>query len=250
MGIIIKSDREIAVMRRAGGILGTVLAELKLQLRSGMKTAELDIMAETMLRKMGAEPSFKGYRGFPASVCVSINEEIVHGIPGERVLKEGDIVSLDLGDIVDGFQADTALTAGVGQISKEAASLIAATEAALAAGIVAAKSGNHLGDIGAAVQNYAESRGYGVVREYAGHGIGRDMHEDPSVPNYGRPGSGAVLRKGMTLALEPMLNIGTWRTKVGPDAWTVSTADGKLSAHFEHTIAITDGEAEVLTLAR
>jgi methionyl aminopeptidase len=250
MGIIIKSDREIAVMRRAGGILGTVLAELKLKLRSGMKTAELDIMAETMLRKMGAEPSFKGYRGFPASVCVSINEEIVHGIPGERVLKEGDIVSLDLGDIVDGFQADTALTAGVGQISKEAASLIAATEAALAAGIVAAKSGNHLGDIGAAVQNYAESRGYGVVREYAGHGIGRDMHEDPSVPNYGRPGSGAVLRKGMTLALEPMLNIGTWRTKVGPDAWTVSTADGKLSAHFEHTIAITDGEAEVLTLAR
>ena len=237
-------------MRRAGGILGTVLEELKLRLKAGMKTAELDILADSMLRKMGAEPSFKGYRGFPASLCVSVNEEIVHGIPGERVLKEGDVVSLDLGDIVDGFQADAALTAGVGKISAEAASLIAATEGALAAGIAAATNGNRLGDIGSAVQNYAESRGYGVVREYAGHGIGQAMHEDPSVPNYGRPGSGAILKKGMTLALEPMLNAGTWRTKVGADAWTVSTADGKLSAHYEHTIAITDGEAEVLTLAR
>ena len=237
-------------MRRAGGILGTVLEELKLRLKAGMKTAELDILADSMLRKMGAEPSFKGYRGFPASLCVSVNEEIVHGIPGERVLKEGDVVSLDLGDIVDGFQADAALTAGVGKISAEAALLIAATEGALAAGIAAATNGNRLGDIGSAVQNYAESRGYGVVREYAGHGIGQAMHEDPSVPNYGRPGSGAILKKGMTLALEPMLNAGTWRTKVGADAWTVSTADGKLSAHYEHTIAITDGEAEVLTLAR
>jgi len=250
MGIIIKSEREVALMRRAGRILGTVLQELKLKLKPGMKTAELDILADTMLRKMGAEPSFKGYRGFPASVCVSVNEEIVHGIPGERVLIEGDIVSLDLGDIVEGFQADSALTAGVGQISQEAASLIAATDGALSAGIAAARPGNRLGDIGAAVQDYAESRGYSVVREYAGHGIGQSMHEDPSVPNYGRPGSGLVLRKGMTLALEPMLNVGTWRTKVGADAWTVSTADGKLSAHTEHTIAITDGEAEVLTLAR
>jgi methionyl aminopeptidase len=250
MGIILKSEREIALMRRAGGILGTVLQELKSKLRPGMKTAELDILADAMLRNMGAVPSFKGYRGFPASVCVSINEEIVHGIPGERILKEGDIVSLDLGDIVEGFQADSALTAGVGNISKEAADLIAATEASLVAGIAAAKPGNRLGDIGWAIQSFAESRGYGVVREYAGHGIGQSMHEDPSVANYGRPGTGAVLRKGMTLALEPMLNAGTWRTKVGTDAWTVSTADGKLSAHFEHTIAITDGEAEVLTLAR
>ena len=250
MVIIIKSEREIAVMRRAGRILGTVLVELKLKLKAGMKTAELDTMAEGMLRKMGAEPSFKGYRGFPASVCVSVNEEIVHGIPGERILNEGDIVSLDLGDIVEGFQADAALTAGVGQISAEAASLIAATEGALVMGIAAARPGNRLGDIGFAVQNYAESRGFSVVREYAGHGIGQAMHEDPSVPNYGRPGSGAILRKGMTLALEPMLNAGTWRTKVGPDAWTVSTADGKLSVHFEHTIAIADGEAEVLTLGR
>jgi methionyl aminopeptidase len=249
MGIIIKSDREIAVMRRAGIILGTALQELRLKLKAGMKTAELDTMADTMLRKMGAVPSFKGYRGFPASLCVSINEEIVHGIPGERLLREGDIVSLDLGDIVDGFQADAALTAGVGHISAEAASLIAATEGALSAGILAARGGNHLGDIGAAVEAYARERGYCVVRNYGGHGIGRNMHEDPSVLNYGKPGTGALLKKGMTIAIEPMLNAGTCDNKVGPDAWTVSTADGRLSAHFEHTIAITDGEAEVLTLA-
>lgn len=250
MGIILKSNREIALMRRAGGILGTVLQELKLKLKPGMKTAELDILADTMLRKMGAVPSFKGYRGFPASVCVSVNEEIVHGIPGDRVLNEGDIVSLDLGDIVDGFQADSALTAGVGQISKEAASLIAATEGALEAGILAARGGNHLGDIGAAVEAHAKKQGFCVVRNYGGHGIGQNMHEDPSVLNYGRPGSGMLLKKGMTIAIEPMLNEGTCDNKVGPDAWTVLTADGKLSAHFEHTIAITDGEAEVLTLAR
>ncbi len=250
MGIIIKSDREIAIMRRAGRILGTVLMELKLKLKAGMKTAELDTMAETMLRKMGAEPSFKGYRGFPASLCISINEEIVHGIPGPRVLKEGDLVSLDIGDVVDGFQADAAVSAGVGHIADETRCLIEATEAALAAGISAARIGGHLGDIGAAVEGYAKSRGYSVVREYAGHGIGRDLHEEPSVPNYGRAGTGAILKKGMTLALEPMLNVGTWRTRVGADAWTVSTADGKLSAHAEHTIAITEGEAEVLTLAR
>jgi methionyl aminopeptidase len=250
MGIILKSEREIALMRRAGGILGTVLQELKLKLRPGMKTAELDTLADTMLRKMGAVPSFKGYRGFPASLCVSVNDEIVHGIPSERVLKEGDIVSLDLGDIVDGFQADSALTAGVGHISKEAATLIAATEGALAAGISAARGGNHLGDIGVAVEAHAKRYGFGVVRNYGGHGIGQNMHEDPSVLNYGRPGSGALLRKGMTIAIEPMFNAGTGENKVGPDAWTVLTADGKLSAHFEHTIAITDGEAEVLTLAR
>ena len=250
MGIIIKSNREIAVMRRAGKIVGTVLAELKLKLKAGMKTAELDLLAEEMLHQMGAEPSFKGYRGFPASLCVSVNEEIVHGIPGERVLKEGDLVALDLGAVLDGFQADAAVSAGVGKISAEAGALLRATEGALAAGIAAARGGNRLGDIGAAIQTYAESRDYSVVREYAGHGIGRDMHEAPSIPNYGRPGSGALLKKGMTLALEPMLNLGTWRTKVGADAWTVSTADGRLSAHAEHTIAITEGEAEVLTLAR
>lgn len=250
MGIIIKSEREIAIMRRAGRIVGTVLEELKQKLKPGMKTIELDRKAEAMVRTMGGIPSFKGYHGFPGSLCVSVNEEIVHGIPGERVLKEGDLVSLDLGVILDGFQGDAAISAGVGRISDEAAALIAATEESLAVGIAAARAGKRLGDVGAAIQGFAEARGYSVVREYAGHGIGRDMHEDPSVPNYGRPGSGALLKKGMTLALEPMLNRGTWRTKVGGDAWTVSTEDGALSAHCEHTIAITDGEAEVLTVAR
>jgi len=250
MGIIIKSDREIAVMRRAGRILGAVLEELKSKLKAGMKTAELDKIAEEMLRKMGAEPSFKGYRGFPASLCVSVNEEIVHGIPGDRALKEGDLVSLDLGAILDGFQADAAVSAGVGKVSDEVASLITATEGALVAGIAVAKNGNHLGDIGFTIEGYAKKHGYCVVRNYGGHGIGRNMHEDPHIPNYGRPGSGALLKKGMTLAIEPMLNAGTCENKVGPDAWTVSTADGRLSAHAEHTIAITEGEAEVLTLAR
>ncbi len=236
-------------MRRAGRIVGTVLEELKHNLKPGMKTIELDKMAEKMVRAMGGIPSFKGYHGFPGSLCVSVNEEIVHGIPGERVLCEGDLVSLDLGVILDGFQGDAAISAGVGRLSDEAAALIVATEESLKIGIVAARAGKHLGDIGAAIQNYAEGKGYGIVREYAGHGIGREMHEDPSVPNYGRTGSGALLKKGMALAIEPMLNIGTWRTKVGGDAWTVSTGDGKLSAHYEHTIAITDGEAEVLTVA-
>ena len=250
MGIIIKSEREIAVMRRAGRIVGTVLEELKQKLKPGMKTKDLDKIAEEMICAMGGVPSFKGYHGFPASLCVSVNEEIVHGIPGDRILNEGDVVSMDLGAILDGFQGDAAVTAGVGKISDEAVALIAATEASLAAGIATAKAGKRLGDIGAAIQQYAESRGYGVVKEYTGHGIGRDMHEEPSVPNYGRPGSGAVLKNGTTLALEPMLNLGTWRTRIGPDAWTVSTGDGRLSAHFEHTIAINNGEAEVLTAAR
>ena len=250
MGIIIKSEREIAVMRRAGRILGTALEELKSRLKSGMKTAELDNLAEEMLTKMGAVPSFKGYGGFPASLCISVNDEIVHGIPGERVLKEGDLVTLDLGAIVDGFQADSAVSAGVGKMSGEASLLIAATEGALAAGIAVARSGNHLGDIGATVEEYATGRGYSVVRNYGGHGIGRNLHEEPHIPNYGRPGSGPLLKKGMTLAIEPMLCVGTCENKVAANAWTVSTADGKLSAHAEHTIAITDGEAEVLTLAR
>lgn len=250
MGIIIKSAREIAVMRRAGRIVGTVLEELKQHIKPGMKTLELDKMAEKMVLTMGGIPSFKGYHGFPASLCVSVNDEIVHGIPGERFIKEGDLVSLDLGVIFDGFQGDAAISVGVGSVSDEVVTLITATEKSLAAGIATAKAGKQLGDVGAAIQTFAETCGYSVVREYAGHGIGREMHEDPSVPNYGRPGSGALLKKGMTLALEPMLNMGTWRTRVGGDAWTVSTKDGSLSAHFEHTIAITDGEAEVLTVAR
>jgi methionyl aminopeptidase len=247
MGIIIKSDQEIEIMKRAGRIVATVLQILKSQVRPGMKTKELDIIAGREIEKLGAKPSFKGYRGFPANLCVSVNDEIVHGIPGERVLKEGDVVSLDLGAVFNGFQGDAALTVGAGEVSPQARRLMEATEGALKAGIAAARPGARLGDISATIQHYAESRGYSVVREYTGHGIGREMHEEPQIPNFGMAGSGPVLKKGMALALEPMVNVGDWHTRVDDDHWTVLTADGGLSAHFENTIAITDGEPEVLT---
>jgi len=246
--IIVKSDQEITVMRQAGKIVAIVLEVLKSQVRAGMKTKELDVIAARELDRLGAKPSFKGYRGFPANLCVSVNDEIVHGIPGERVLDEGDIVSLDLGAIFMGFQGDAALTVGVGKISPQARQLVETAEGALGAGIAAACLGARLGDISAAIQNYAESRGYSVVHEYTGHGIGREMHEEPQIPNFGLPGSGPELKKGMTLALEPMVCVGDWRTRVGDDHWTVVTADGGLSAHFEHTVAITDAEPEVLTI--
>jgi methionyl aminopeptidase len=247
MTIIIKNKDEIAAMRQAGRIVAMILKTMATQIRPGMETKELDIIAAKELEKHGARPSFKGYRGFPANLCVSVNEEIVHGIPGKRVLRDGDLVSLDFGAIYDGFQGDAALTVGVGRISQQAAALIEITKNALKSGISAARAGARLGDVSHAIQSYAESRGYSVVREYTGHGIGRDMHEEPQIPNFGLPDSGPVLKKGMTLALEPMVNIGDWRTRVGDDQWTVLTADGSLSAHFEHTIAITDGEPEVLT---
>jgi methionyl aminopeptidase len=247
MGIIIKSEREIAIMRRAGRIVAAVLEILCQQAKPGIRTKELDTIAAREVEKLGAKPSFKGYRGFPASLCVSVNDEVVHGIPGERVLREGDIVSLDLGATYKGFQGDAAVTIGVGEISPLAQGLVEATKGVLQAGISAVHPGVRLGDISAAIQDYAESRGYSIVREYSGHGIGREMHEEPQIPNFGLPGTGPVLKKGMTLALEPMINVGDWRTRLADDHWTVLTADGSLSAHFEHTIAITDGEAEVLT---
>ena len=248
MGIIIKSDREIAAMREAGRIVAIVLEILGRELRVGMKTKELDVIAGRELEKLGAKPSFKGYRGFPANLCVSVNDEIVHGVPGERILTEGDIVSLDLGAVFDGFQGDAAVTVGVGEISREAKRLLAATEVSLKAGIGKAYAGARLGDISVAIQSYAESRDYSVIREYTGHGIGREMHEEPQIPNFGQSGTGPLLKRGMTLALEPMVSIGDWHTRVGSNRWTVFTADGSLSAHFEHTIAITDGEPEVLTV--
>ncbi|MCJ7605119.1 MAG: type I methionyl aminopeptidase, partial [Dehalococcoidales bacterium] len=218
-----------------------------------MKTKELDTIAETELKRLGAVPSFKGYRGFPANLCVSINDEIVHGIPGERVLNDGDVVSLDFGVIYKGFQGDSAVTVAVGNASPEAKRLIDATRDTLQKGVAAARSGARLGDVSAAIQACAESQGYSVVREYTGHGIGRDMHEDPQIPNcteppYGlQPGTGPLLQKGRTIAIEPMLNIGGWRTRVADDNWTVHTADGSLSAHFEHTIAVDGEEPEILT---
>jgi methionyl aminopeptidase len=247
MSIIIKSEREIAVMRQAGRIVAAVLDILSQRLRPGMKTKDLDVIAAGEIERLGAKPSFKGYRGFPANLCVSVNDEVVHGIPGERILGEGDIVSLDLGAFFKGFQGDAAVTVGVGEVDLEAKELMETAESALKAGIAAAHPGARLGDISAAIQTYAELRGYLVVREYTGHGIGREMHEEPQIPNFGLPGTGPVLQKGMTLALEPMVNAGDWRTRLGDDHWTVLTADGSLSAHFEHTIAITNGEAEVLT---
>jgi len=248
MGIIIKSAEEVAIMRQAGKIVGSVLEILSHQVKPGMTTKELDVIAAKEVANLGAKPSFKGYHGFPATICVSVNDEIVHGIPGERVLREGDIVSLDFGAIFDGFQGDAAVTVGVGKIAPEAKRLMETTKGSLEAGIAAASPGATLGDISATIQDYAESRGYSVVREYTGHGIGREMHEDPQIPNFGLPGTGPVLKKGMTLALEPMVNTGDWRTRLGNDHWTVLTADGSLSAHFEHTIVITDTEPEVLTM--
>ena len=248
MSIIIKSDREIVLMRQAGRIVAIVLEVVSKQVKPGIRTKELDALAARETEKWGGKPSFKGYRGFPASLCVSVNEEIVHGIPGERVLNEGDIVSVDFGVIYNDFQADAALTVGVGEISPEARRLIEATEGALRAGIAACCDDARLGDVSASIQNYVEARGYSVVREYTGHGIGREMHEEPQIPNFGEANSGPVLKKGMALALEPMVNAGTWQTKLGDDNWTVHTADGSLSVHFEHTIIITDGEPEVLTI--
>jgi len=235
-------------MREAGRIVAVVLQELARNAVPGVTTADLnDIGHEIITRKFKAIPSFLGYRGYPASVCISVNEEIVHGIPGPRHLKDGDIVSFDVGVIYQGYHGDAARTVGVGSIGDEAKSLIEVTQGALEAGITQAIVGHRVGDISYAIQNYAESRGYSVVREYVGHGIGRKMHEDPQVPNFGEPGRKERLKRGMTIALEPMVNIGRWATMVLGDDWTVVTADGSLSAHFENTIAITDGQAEILT---
>lgn len=235
-------------MRRAGRVLAELLQVLKKELNAGMKTRDLDRITARELKRLGAKPSFLGYRGFPAHLCVSVNEEIVHGIPGERVIREGDIVSLDVGAIVGGFQGDAAITVGVGRVSPEAGELMSAAEGALKAGIAAARKGNRIGDMSSAIQRYAEAKGFSVVREYTGHGIGREMHEDPQIPNFGTHGEGMELVEGMTMALEPMVNQGTWRTRVAENHWTVVTADGKLSAHFEHTIAITNGEPDILTV--
>jgi methionyl aminopeptidase len=243
--VIIKSDEEIAIMRKCGKILAAILDKLRTETRPGIKTGQLDIIMAEESEKKGVIPSFKNYRGFPANLCVSVNDEIVHGIPGERILQEGDIVSLDVGAKLNGFHTDAAITIGMGQISKEAEELIAITEGSLKSGIAQAVSGAQIGDISFAIQHYVESKGFSVVREYTGHGVGRDLHEDPQIPNF-VVGKGPLLRKGMALAIEPMVNVGDWRTKLAANRWTVLTADGSLSAHFEHTIVITDNGAETL----
>ena len=248
MPIVVKSQDEIAIMREGGRILAETLQLLVERLRPGLVEEELDQIVRKEFRKRGVEPTFLGYLGYPATVCVSVNDEIVHGIPGAREIMDGDVVSIDLGCTYKGFVADSAVTVGVGNVSAQAQQLIEVTREALWRGIGAARAGARIGDIGSAVQTYVESQGMSVVREYVGHGVGRQMHEDPQIPNYGTPGSGQVLRAGMVIAIEPMVNLGDWRTKKDADNWTVRTLDGTLSAHFEHTMAIRDGKAEVLTL--
>ena len=251
-GISVKSPKELDLMRQAGRVVVQAKDRLMENIAPGITTRELDRIAEEEITRLGALSSFKGYTGlgappFPGTICASLNEEIVHGIPGDKVLREGDILSVDIGAIVGGFHGDSAFTAGVGEITEEAQRLIAATREALKRGIARAKAEARVGDVSAAVQGYAEDLGYSVVRQYVGHGIGRAMHEDPQVPNYGQAGRGPLLRKGMTIAIEPMLNIGGWETVRLDDEWTVVTADGSLSAHFEDTIAINEDGAEVLT---
>ena len=248
MAIVVKSRDEIAIMKEAGRIVSGVRDLLIDSLHPGMVELELDEIARREFKKAGVIPTFLGYHGYPATVCVSINDEIVHGIPDKREIKDGDVVSIDIGCTYEGFVADTAVSAGVGNVSPEARNLIDVTREAVWRGIRAARAGSKTGDIGHAIQTYVESQGLAIVREYVGHGVGRQMHEDPQVPNYGKPDTGTPLRKGMVIAIEPMVNLGDWRTKRDDDEWTVRTIDGALSAHFEHTLAITDGEAEVLTL--
>jgi methionyl aminopeptidase len=248
MGVVIKSPEEVAAMREAGRIVARLLQTIAKEVKPGVRTRDLDAVCVEELARHGAQSSFLNYHGYPAHICTSINDEVVHGIPGDRTLCEGDIVSIDVGVKYRGFQGDGAVTVGVGKISQEARKLIEVTEGALHAGIGAAKQDVHLGEISAAVQSYVEANGFSVVREYTGHGIGREMHEDPQIPNFGERGEGPVLKRGMTLAIEPMVNAGIWKTKVRDDQWTVVTADGSLSAHFEHTIAVTNGRAEILTV--
>ena len=246
----IKSPRELEAMRQAGQVVARMIAAITRAVEPGMTTKDLDDVAVQELRRNGAKPAFLGYMGFPATICTSVNEEIVHGIPGKRVLQNGDLVKCDVGAIVDGMHGDAAVTLPVGEGSKDAMRLLETTRESLNAAIGQVRAGARLGDIGAAVQSYAEPRGYGVVREYVGHGIGRKLHEEPQVPNYGLAGRGQMLRAGMAIAIEPMLNLGTWRTRMLEDGWTVVTADGQISAHFEHTMAVGEDGAEVMTLLR
>ena len=250
--ITLKSPREIETMAHAGSIVGGVLDLLRRETKAGMSTEDLDRIAEAFIRSHeGATPSFKGLYGFPKTLCTSINQEIVHGIPSrKRVLREGNIVSVDVGVHFEGLHADSATTIGVGEISPETQRLLDVTQESLAAGIAAARVGNHVGDIGHAVQTVAEAAGFGVVRELVGHGIGARFHEEPQVPNYGVPKRGPRLLEGMTIAIEPMITMGSPATRTLPDKWTVVTADGSLSAHFEHTVAITKGGPRILTVGQ
>lgn len=245
--IILKSDREIDYMRDAGKIVAQTLVEIQNAVKPGVSTLELDKIAEKYIISCGAIPAFKGYGGFPATICSSINEEVVHGIPGLKKLKNGDNVSIDVGAVINGYNGDSAVTFPVGEVTEEMQELLNVTEQSLYKGIEQAIAGNRLGDISNAVQTCAEKHSYGIVRDYVGHGIGRKMHEDPQIPNFGAAGRGPRLKAGMALAIEPMINLGTHEVKTLHDGWTVVTKDKKPSAHFEHTIVVTDGKPEILT---
>lgn len=245
----VKTPEELALMRRAGGVVGDILVLLKGLVKPGMTTGEIDRIAREELKKRDAKPAFLNYHGFPGVICVSVNSEIVHGIPSDkRVLKDGDIVGLDFGAIIEGWYGDSAMTIPVGTISPEAERLVRVTRECLEKAIAAVKNGNRIGDIGFAVQTHAQANGYTLVREFVGHGIGRALHEEPPIPNYGKAGTGGRLKTGMTIAIEPMVNLGGPEVTTLGDGWTAVTKDGKLSAHFEHTVAVTDTGYDILTL--
>ena len=245
--IVLKSPEEIEKMAKAGSIVGEVLESIKGMIQTGMTTKEIELFADERIKALGGKPAFKGYRGYPASICTSLNDEVVHGIPSSRKLKDGDIISIDLGVYYDGFYGDAAITAPVGKIDNETVALLRITEEALNLGIENAIEGNRVNDISYAIQSHAEKNGLSVVRTFVGHGIGRELHEEPQIPNYGTPGKGPRLKEGMTLAIEPMVNAGTYEVKILGDGWTAVTADGKKSAHFEHTVLVTSGRPEILT---
>jgi methionyl aminopeptidase len=245
--ITFKSATELEAMRQSSRIVAAVLGELEPLIRPGIRTRDLDLYAEKRTRELGAVPAFKGYRGYPASVCVSVNEEIIHGIPSGRILQEGDIVSLDFGVLYEGFYSDSALTAPVGLTAPEALKLIAAAERSFFKGLEQMKEGHRLSDISAAIQESVESEGFSIIRQFVGHGIGRSLHEEPQVPNFGAPGRGPKIRPGMTLAIEPMIAAGTYEVEILDDGWTAVTRDRRLAAHFEHTVAMTENGPEILS---
>lgn len=246
----LRSVEEIDRIRVSAGIVAETLQLLRKTARPGMTTRELDRLAETYIRDQGGEPCFLGYMGYPASVCISINEEVVHGIPGDRIIQDGDIVGIDAGVVKDRYHGDAALTFPVGEVSEEVRQLLAVTEECLMRGIEAFKMDNRLGDVGYAIQSHAESFGYGVVRTLVGHGIGEKLHEDPQVPNFGKPGDGTRLRQGLVCAIEPMITLGGWEVETMSDQWTIVTKDKSLAAHFEHTVALTEGGTEILSVVR
>ncbi len=248
MKIYLKTREEIELMRKAGSIVFGALETAEHEIKAGMTTSDLDGIIEEYILSQGARPAFKGYQGYPAAACISINEEVVHGIPGKRVINDGDIVSVDVGSLINDFYGDSARTLAVGEIGPEKQRLMEVTRQSLMAGIDKARKGNRLGEISAAVQRVAEDAGYGVVRQLVGHGIGRRMHEEPQVPNFGSPKEGPVLEIGMVIAIEPMINVGTYDVLTMPDGWTIVTADGQPSAHFEHMVAITENGPDILSL--